>query len=257
MIEKLEDRDEHLNALFWGEPGSGKTSHGASMAHLGKILVFDFEAGVKRTSLVKLGIPVENVSIARVRSYEDTDLVIKQLGAKLEEEPGAFVGVLVDSVSEMAKRFTENLTRARHAKRTRSGMVDDEFEIQLEEHGRATEQLRRVARNLRDLPCHTVFTALEKRDKDGDGMVQYRPSLGPKFSDDLRSFVNVMIHTEIHKDPDGKLLRVGFTQAHGKYKSKDNLGILPEYMLDPTFLRLTQLANGELTTEDVTYKDGE
>lgn len=257
LIQKLTDSEEWVNALYWGEPGSGKTSHGASMAKVGRILVFDFEAGVKETSLRRLGIPVENVDRANAKTYADVDRVVTGLAKKLDEEPGYYVGVLVDSVSEMAKRFTENLTRERHAKRTRSGMVDDEFEIQLEEHGRATEQLRRVARNLRDLPCHTVFTALEKRDKDGDGYVQYRPSLGPKFSDDLRSFVNVMIHTEVHKDVDGNLIRVGYTQAHGKYKSKDNLGILPEYMLEPSFHRLTEYIGGNLTIDDITYTNGE
>ena len=71
----------------------------------------------------------DGLTVMATHTSTDVDRVVTGLAKKLDEEPGYYVGVLVDSVSEMAKRFTENLTRERHAKRTRSGMVDDEFEM--------------------------------------------------------------------------------------------------------------------------------
>lgn len=252
-IEDLAESDQFLNVLYWGEPGSGKTTAMASMARLGLTFILDFESGTRRSALASRGIPVENIKRVRCRTYEDVDAFYRSAASKLEQDPGSIVGIGIDSVSEMSKKFTENLTRGRYEKRTKAGMVDDEFDIQLEEHGRSTEQLRRMARNFRDLPCHTVFTALEKRDKDNDGAVYYRPSLGPKFANDLMSFVNVVVHTDLKKDSDDNLVRVGYTQPHGKYRSKDNTGMLPEFMIDPTFDRIHAVVTGELRSEDVDY----
>jgi len=252
-LESLMDSEEFINVLYYGEPGTAKTSHAASMALAGgKIIVVDVEAGVRRRPLQNLGIPVDNIMVAKVRTYQELSELTANIAATLAQDPAAITGVVIDSMTELTKRFTDNLVLARFNKRTKAGMVDDEFEVELGEHGKVTEQLRRVARNLRDLPCHTVFTALEKQDKDKDMSIFYRPALGPKFANDLMSFVDIVVHTSVEKDAEtGELVRLGTTSPIGKYRGKDRMGCLPTIMVEPTFHRITQVVGGELTTDDV------
>ena len=58
MSEGFTDR---VIALFYGDPGTGKTVDLASMARLGKITYIDAEKRLKAGVLRRLGIPVENI----------------------------------------------------------------------------------------------------------------------------------------------------------------------------------------------------
>lgn len=249
-LTPLTDSEVYIKTMFFGDPGAGKTSAGASMAHSGKILIVDLESGVRARPLVNLGIPVDNIVVVRLKTYEEMNKMCTEVAARLAKEPGYYAGIVVDSVTEMQDKFTENLTRARHVKRTSSGMKDDEFEIDGDTRIRVSGQVLRICRLLRDMPCHVAFIALQKEDKETDGTIYYRPALGPKTATAVASYVNIVTHLSLEPGDNGAI-RIGRSSPVGKFRGKDNIGCLPERMLNPTFDRILKVVRNELTTDEV------
>ena len=256
-IRKMSNEDdtanEFYNVLYVADPGVGKTWAMLSMAYMdlpGKIYVIDSDGLLSKALLRKLGIE-DKVEVFRIDTYEDMRAIILQAEKKLAAEPGSIGGFAVDTLSELSKQFTTNLAFERFSKNTRLNKKDDQFEIDVKEHGQAVERLRFVARKMRDLPCHTVFTSHPKEDKEDDGTVYYRAGFGPKFATDITKFVHTVVFMQTEVDQDGAIRRVGYTDPYGKYRGKDNLDLLPTKMLEPSFQRIAQVARGELTSDEV------
>lgn len=249
-LETLDDAEEFVNALYFGDPGSGKTTAAAHMAKLGRVVVIDAEAGLKKQPMRRLGIPTDNILRYGVEKYEDLDKLYWQMKAKIDEEPGYFAGVIFDSMTEICKKLIESLVKERHDKAVRlataagHSVKDDEFNVERDEYGRMTEMVRRVSRRFRDLDCHTAFVCLAKRDvdKEGDGGIIYRPALTPAFASDLAGYVDVVLYTE-QGDADNEDDRSRFTaitRPVGKYRGKDRYGATPPVFPNPTFDRLVE-----------------
>jgi hypothetical protein len=247
-LEALDDAEEFVNVLYYGEPGSGKTTAAASMAKLGRIVYIDAEAGLKVQPMKRLQIPTDQIMRYRVETFDDLQNLYWQLKAKLEEEPGAFAGVVFDSMTEIQKKLLEGITNARYQKSVaqaqRGGfeVKDDPFDTDRDEWGKMTEMCRRVCRQFRDLECHTAFVCLDKRDvdKEGDGGVFYRPALTPAFATDLQGYVDIVLHMsqEEVSDLSDYSRFVGLSVPVGKYRGKDRYGVLPPSMANPTFDRV-------------------
>jgi hypothetical protein len=251
-LETLDDAEEFVNVLYYGEPGSGKTTAAASMAKLGKIVYIDAEAGLKVQPMRRLSIPTDQIMRYRVETFDDLQNLYWQLKAKLDEEPGAFAGVVFDSMTEIQKKLLEGITNARYAKSVaqaqRGGfeVKDDPFETDRDVWGRMSEMCRRICRQFRDLECHTAFVCLDKRDvdKEGDGGVFYRPALTPAFATDLQGYVDVVLHmSQEDAELDDFSRFIGLSVPIGKYRGKDRYGVLPPSMPNPTFDRVVDFVN--------------
>lgn len=248
-LVSLDEHEEFVNALYFGEAGSGKTTAAASMAKLGEgiIIYVDAEAGLKVQPMRRLGIPTNRIMRYRVETFDDLQKLYWEVKAKLEEEPGSILGIVFDSFTEVQKKLLEGITGARYAKSLaqakRGGfeVKDDPFETDRDEWGKMTEMCRRVARQFRDLECHTVFVCLERRDvdKEGDGGIFYRPALTPAFATDLMGYVDVALYMQQEDAPlDDSSRFVAITRPIGKYRGKDRYGALPPSMPNPTFDRV-------------------
>jgi hypothetical protein len=272
-LQSLDDSEEFVNALFYGEPGSGKTTDAASMAKLGTIIYIDAEAGLKVQPMKRLAIPTGRILRYKVDTFDDLQNLYWQLKAKLEEQAAArkaaqdagtplpeeelakhIIGVVFDSMTEIQKKLLEGITQARFlkskAQAERAGMVnqDDPFATDRDEWGRMTEMCRRICRQFRDLECHTAFVCLDRREVDkesSEGGVFYRPALTPAFSTDLMGYVDVVIYTSREEvdDLSDRSQFVGITVATGKYRGKDRYGVLPPSFPNPTFDRLVHFVH--------------
>jgi len=254
--QSLDEMAEYLNILYYGEPGSGKTSAAAAMAHLGVVYLLDVESGAKARPLKKLGIPVKNIRPVQVSCYKDIEEFYWYLRQELEDGQDV-AGVIFDSITEIHDTFIGEQVGIRHEKARRKvtardgsliqDVDDNEFLVELPERGIVTEQLRRITRRFRDLPCHTAFTALTKREvsSSGDGL-EMLPQLPPKFGTQLRGFVDVVGFCSRAPGVEDSSGYLGVFRDTGKYKGKDRLGGLPAVLANPSFHRVAQVIFEEL-----------
>lgn len=258
-LPSLDDTEEFVNVLYFGDPGSGKTTDAMHMAKLGHIIVVDAEAGIKKRPLRQLEVPTSNIHPYKVASYEDLDNLYWEVKGQLDEDPGSVAGVVFDSMTEIQKKLIESIVGERHAKavkiaqRSGASVSDDEFFVDRDEYGKMTEMVRRISRRFRDLPCHTAFVCLAKRDVDNDG-VFYRPALTPAFQGDLMGYVDIAVYTDQGEgEEDDRSRYVGLTRPHGKYRGKDRYGATPPVMPNPTFDRIVSYVEDE----DGTFADSD
>lgn len=254
----LNQQTQFLKAGYYGDVGTAKTSNLAALARLGKIVAIDSEAGLENSPLEDLGIPTENIIPFRDITYEALDELHWEIRSKLDEDPGSIVGVTLDSMTEIVAKLVEQTNDAEIERQIRkmqrrgedtSGL--SKFRIDLSSWGVVTEQVRRLVRRYRDLPCHIGWAALERRDVDqNDGSVSYGPRVNPGLQGDLVGYVGMVAHTWVDgEDSDGNEQFVAHMRRTGKYVAKDRFHVTPKRMAVPSFDRLVGYMNGELTVE--------
>ncbi len=246
-IISLAEAQEYVNVLYYGEGGSGKSTDAAFLAKRGKVIYIDAESGVKARPLAKLGVPVDNIMRYHVENYKDMDDLYWSVKGMLDNDPESIYGVVFDSMTELQKKLMESITGERHTKRTAAGMVSDEFSADRDEYGKMTEQVRRISRRFRDLPCHVAFVCLAKREIDNDGAF-YRPMLTPAFASDLVGYVDIVLYTEQQAcdDPTDGSRFVGTCAPVDRARGKDRFGVLPTVFACPTMDRVIDYVNTPL-----------
>jgi len=239
----LGDERDFLKILYHGEPGSGKTTAAAHMAKLGRVVWVLGEAGLKRGPIERLGVPAENIELHREITYAALEELCAEVRAALHRDPGAYVGVVFDSLTEVQGKLLEAKAR---------GLTYSQAE-----YGVNTNELTLLLRHFCDLPCHVAFITHPKRDEDSDGEVVYRPAMTPKVSGILLGQVDVTcvclaLARAGEEEPD----YLGLFRPAGKYRGKDRLGVLPPRLINPTFDRVLAYVDGTFRREALREADG-
>jgi len=260
----LADQEDVVKILYYGEQGTGKTLDLATLGRRGPVIFVNAEGGLKRRPLRIFDVPAENIWLEPATSYEQLEALYWKLRRQFEQQdPGAPVGIIFDSLTEITTVLTEvQVMRRVHGVKEKAdqlGVIPDSekmnpFKTHLDDYGVMTQQMRHLARRFRDLPMHTGFSALSKRDVDvsnGDAgdAVTYRPQLTPAFGNDIRGYVDIVIATKVAAD--GRW--VGITKPRFGLMGKDRFGILPVTMVDPTFDRVIAVVNEELDPDEVKW----
>lgn len=237
---------------IYGLPGGGKTTDLAAMARLGRVLFISAESGIKPKALGSLDIPTEMIEVHDDISYESLDALYWELKAEFEEDPDAYVGLAWDSITETQKLMLEALVDVGKAKADRKGMEREGFQPFRDEYGEVTEQLRRLIRRFRDLPCHVAIAALERRDQDDDGSVKYGPAITPAIQNDLVGYLDILCHVTVQVAPGwnefGEAF-IGEFRRGGKYGVKDRFKVMPPRLINPTMDRIIAYVDGDITLE--------
>lgn len=258
MNASLSEQAQFVKAGWYGDVGTGKTTNLAALARLGKVIYVDSEAGLEKNPLEDLGIPVENIIPFRDIRYDALDELHNDLREQLNKEPGSIVGLLLDSKTEIVAKLVEQTNDAEIDRQIRkmSRRGEDtsslsKFRIDLSSWGIVTEQVRRLMRKYRDLPCHMGWAALERRDVDqNDGSVNYGPKVNPGLQGDLVGYVGLVMHTWVDgEDRNGNALYVAHTRKTPKYTAKDRFHATPARLAEPTFDRVIDYVNRKLTVE--------
>lgn len=257
----LDDVIDFTNTLLYGREGSAKTTDSAflanAMAHLppgkGKVLVINAEGGLKKGALKRRGIDTDRIVVwpdpkkhERV-NHQSLDRIHRRVKADLAADPDSWGGVIFDSASEIHIAFLDTAQAKRVASIQRQGKeVDPDF-VDIADYGTMSKLFRDVLRKFRDLPCHFVVTALERRDIDKDtGKPQYGPAVTPGLQTDLLGYVDFVIMCKA-EDEDGPFR--GLTRANSRFRAKDRFDILPRVMVQPSLDRILQYVSGDLTEE--------
>lgn len=252
MPQALADTREPINILYYGDGGTGKTTDLASMANLGRILVVNAEAGLKSRPLKNRGVDTAQIEVfpgpGEELTYDGLEQEFFRLREELNDDPDAYVGVVWDSVTEIYQVLLGHIVQKAIEKADRMGKDRDPNLIALDDYGVMTQQMRSLVRRYRDLPCHFGMSALAKREQDDDSTVTYLPQITAKLQTDLIGWVDIVCVTSV-ADVDGEEEYRGLFKPHGKFRGKDRLGVLPKWLVDPTFERIDSYVSGELDTE--------
>lgn len=244
---KLSDVATYLNVLDYGPPGTGKTTGALSLANLeeGKrVLLIDAEGGAKAPALRRQGINIDQVDIWPDTPSELTYDGIEEIQMDLRSSD-EYIGVVIDSMTELNRRLLEDIVGAALAKAERLGKSRDRFQINLEDYGVVSNQLRTILRRFHSLPMHLVITALERRDVDDDASVTYGPALGPSVSNDTMGLVDIVCYHAVETIGE-QTFYTGLTSPARRRKAKDRFGVLPTKLIDPTTERMLKYVEGRL-----------
>lgn len=248
-MAKLLDIPEPVNALYYGDGGTGKTTHLMRMARLGRIMVINAEGGLKASALARQDIPLENIEVypdpGSDLDFNGVESIFKTMRGDLAKNPDSWAGVVWDSATEIVKVMLDHIRDYKVEKAENEGKERDPFFIGLEDYGVMTEQMRLLVRRFRDLPCHFGVSALERRDQDNDGTVKYGPAITPALATDLFGYVDVVAHTQVARVGGVEEFQAQF-RPEGKWRAKDRFGALPRLMVDPTFDRVVDYVSGKI-----------
>jgi len=255
----LSEKAQFIKLGYYGDVGTAKTSNLAALARLGKVVAIDSEAGLELGPIADLGIPTENIIPFNNITYDALDELHWEIRQELDANPGSIVGVTIDSMTEIVAKLIEQTNDAEIDRQIRKLQKRGEdttslskFRIELASWGVVTEQVRRLIRRYRDLPCHMGWAALERRDVDqNDGTVHYGPRVNPGLQGDLVGYVGVVAHTWVDgEDDDGNEMFVAHMRRTPKYVAKDRFHATPKRLAVPSFDRVIEYVNHGLAVDE-------
>lgn len=252
----LAEEEEYLNVLWYGPEGVGKTTAALRAADHGKVLAVTAEGGLKRRALAKQGINVDNVVIWP-RPGQEEDLTRENLEAlghrirdDLRTDPGSWYAVVWDSGSAIGDTILRQVVAAEVEKdrakpaHLRKETRADVFFTDRSDYGTMTSMFVPLVHQYRDLQCHFLITALERRDVDEDtGQVMYGPVFTPAVSSEVRASADIVLRVS-QEDNDGQTVVVAATRPNPRYRAKDRFDATPHRMADPSFTRVLGYVEG-------------
>ena len=256
---ELDDTEDKLNVLYYGREGSGKTSHLAAMANLptpGRVLIINAEGGLKRRALQLRGIDTSRIVVwprpGEAVTFNGLTALHRKIKADLDANPDAWAGVGFDSITEVATALREQVTERRQDSLRRRGREFDPDLSDVSDYGTQTDQVKRILRRFRDLPCHFVATALERIEDNG----QIGPDLGPSLANAVLGYVDFVLYckatlgtAETTSEDETPVEFRAATRPGLRYRAKDRFDITPRVLANPDFLRVWLYVNEELSEE--------
>lgn len=262
----LADENELLRVCLYGEWGSGKTTSAAHAAKLGPVRHVDSELRLKAGPLRRLSVPVDriepfrdisfaalkaDIEVTREDIYDHDHGDAANRDPELEDVPVRWQAYVHDSVTEITKTLLDDViarnvgeARRRAAKRGEEVKINP-FQVDVDYYGEVVQEYRTIMREMRNLDCHLVFTAQERRDTDkDDGSVRVGPGTLPAIQAEIMGYCDVVIRTYRQ----GRH-HLGLTEPGTKYMAKDAFGVLPPIMVNPTVDRIVAYMREELTID--------
>jgi phage nucleotide-binding protein len=239
-IEKVGNKNPSLNILIYGDSGTGKTTLCGSaddVPQMRKVLIVDLEGG---TESLRSGYP--NVDVVRVSDWKQMQAVYDDL----KRGGHGYETAIIDSLTECQKFNMYHIMKDLVDRKTAEEKYVDEDIASVREWGKNIEQMRKFVRAMRDLPIHTIFTALEQEKKDDKtGAVKVTPSLSGKLAGEVAAFLDVVMYYYVKEvasdDGENEIKRILLTRRTAKHTAKDRTGKLPTMIVDPTMKSLYEL----------------
>ena len=249
---------DYCHVCYYGDPGSGKTSHAATLANLGRVPYFLAEPGLKFGALKRRGVNTDN--LMPVRNVTSALMMEKfwQIKSRLDTEPGYYSGAVLDTlgvlvnkeVAAIRKRDWEKaVAKAEAAGEEYEGPPRNKFGKAWDVFGEMTADLREVIENYVDLPMHLAFLSHVRRDDDEDtATIQYGPASSPAVQHDVIAWFDMIIRCERRGD---WFIGHTVTDDDGRWMAKDRDDVLPRpIMAIPTMERIVGYVNGDLTEKN-------
>ena len=241
-VRTVQERSPFLNIMIYGASGTGKTiltGSADAVPEMRPVLFVDIEGGTE-----SLRSTYPEVETVRVTTWKEMQAVYNVLHSGKHD----YRTVVLDSLTEIQKFNMYNIMQEVFTAKGDSGKVDIDVPS-MREWGKNLEQIRKFVRAFRDLQMHTLFTALERIDKDDrTGMTTIRPSLSGKMSEEVAAFLDIVMYyyvKEVRENDETKTQRLLLTRKTAQHTAKDRSGKLPVVIQEPSMAKLYQLMYGQ------------
>ncbi len=260
MPTTLADQEEHYRILWYGDPGTTKTTSIASAAKRGKVVYIDVDNGLKKKALRRFGIPLENIELAIDHSKQEVtwgllEKIHREVAMRLADGEDIYA-VAWDTTTKTADALLDPAVEASVVKSHRKGLSDrTEFEIFLEDRGIVVAQMQKYLRRLHRLPCHLLLGAHQRRDIDKDtGTASIGPAMSPSVVTNFAGWMDCILHlSSVPFDNDPSLVDgmevSALSRPEGVITAKDRFGLLPKRLVNPTADRVIDYLDERLTSE--------
>lgn len=241
------DAVESVNALIYGDSGSGKTVFGGSGREAGKNdLILAIERGT--TSTARQG---SKVNVLPIKTWAQLDQAVTELC----ENPDRFEWVIVDSLTKMQDLIWEHiLEEAISRSPSRS-----EFKKELQEYGEAQMRLTSIIERLNGSEVNVIYTALAELHTDEEANEFKMPSIHGregKLAGWVCAQMDVVGYLNVAKTTKGQLYRKLQFNKTVEVFAKDRFTIFEKPVANLTLEKFTsRLLDGEAEetkTEDNT-----
>jgi len=257
MPKTLADAVEYAKVLYYGIPGTGKTTNLAHLANLTDVVYILADQSIRTRPLREMGVPIE-----RITPLDELDPVklertyCWQWQEALASDPDSF-GICLDTATELVSRRIEGLvdeawelTVTQAKNRHEEPNEKNRYFVNRDYYGVETQEMRRFLRHLRDLPCHVGISAQVRRDVDeNSGKVMYGPDVNPAIQGDLLGWCEFVIRLELdgqYRDGDREDVFIGYCRPDETHHGKDRDGVLPRILAQPTMDRVIGYMLGDL-----------
>lgn len=234
---------QHLNMMIYGGSGVGKTlltGTCAQVEEMSPMLVIDAEEG--SMTLNALHEVADRIDVVPMRDWRKMQSVYNDLYAGRHK----YKTVTIDSGTEVQQLAMNDVLGAD------GKVLDTGITPEFKDWYKNTEQIRRMIRAFRDLPMHTIITALEMdyQDPRTKAMMK-RPAFSNKLSQQIPAFFDVVFYMYVKEvSGDKPNLRLCLTDKTDRVVAKCRTQGVPTLIENPTmpviydYLIRKPLANG-------------
>lgn len=264
----LADEKEPTRVLWYGEPGSAKTTDMADAAKHGTLHVIDADGGLKARALRDFDIPADNIEPYRDIRFNSLWEYIWELKESLDDDPDSVYCLGVDTWTEISERFLGAIVDKEQGKKIakleREGQDTEDVDPFFRDrsyYGTLAEQIRRLLREMKAMNVHLAFTAHVRRDEDENTKkVIYGPAVSPAVQGHLVGAVDLVAYCTVDGAwPDGYEVAgekgadvmIAHMRRIGDHLSpKDRFHATPRVLVNPTFSRIQGYVEGTLTADN-------
>lgn len=247
MISTVDDGDNWINALLYGDVGAGKThllGTAADIADTSPVLIFDVEGGLKTLRKFPNKANIRRVPIRSMKEIEDkynmlylsikTDPV-----TKLPYIPGVKT-LGLDSLTELTDLDMRTIMKDAFSRNP--DKVDPDVPSQ-REWGKARAHIRTIVRAFRDLPCNVIMTAQVGSLQEEGQPTKFFPGFAGKLRTEVPGFFDIVAYLYAENEG-GTIVRKLQSVGTRRVVAKDRTGALGQVLEDATIPDIWRLING-------------
>lgn len=243
----LQDTSDVHNLLVYGDSGCGKTVFAGSAD---KVAFISIESGT-----VSAKLHGSTAKVWPVKKWDDLTDAYNYLEKELEDNPGRFDWIVVDSLTRMQQLALRAILDDVVAE---NGSRDLDIPA-IQDHQKWQNMFKRFVLAFCDLPVNTVFTALSLQAEDEEGEPFLTPDIlgkGYQISQYVCSLMSAYGYMKVQRVPkldaegkaitkDGKkvskIARRIIWQDNGLIRAKSRYPALTPYTQDKTLAEVAQL----------------